>query len=150
MAKIPLGMIQKYQFKRNLQKIPMKTEDELRSQIYAWKWMTYVVTTLLMSRRLGGANGRYRLWAPLDEQPRYCYLWLFKRELRDQIDWLAYLTLLEVCSWEVELCNEQAMVGLVKAQGRMVWHVKGRGDLSWAHLTKMKEDLGHILLGADQ
>ena len=42
------------------------------------------------------------------------------------------------------------MVGLVKAKGRTVWHVEGRGDLSWAHLTKMKEDMGHILLGADQ
>ena len=42
------------------------------------------------------------------------------------------------------------MVGLVKAQGRTVWHVEGRGDLSWAHLTKMKEDLRHIILGVDQ
>ena len=42
------------------------------------------------------------------------------------------------------------MVGLVKAKGRTVWHVEGRGDLSWAHLTKMKEDFGHILLGVDQ
>ena len=42
------------------------------------------------------------------------------------------------------------MVGLVKAKGKSVWHIEGRGDLSWAHLTKMKEDLGHILLGADQ
>ena len=58
--------------------------------------------------------------------------------------------LLEICSWEVELRDEQVMVGLVKAKGRMVWHMEGRGDLSWVHLTKMKEDLGHILLGADQ
>ena len=145
MAKMPLGMIQKYQFERNLQRIPIETKDKLRSWIYTWKWMTYMVTTLPMSRRLGGANGRYRPWAPLDEQPGYCYLQLFKWELRDQMDWLAYLTLLEICSWEVELHDEWAMVGLVKAQGRMVWHVEGRGDLSWAHLTKMKEELGHIL-----
>ena len=38
----------------------------------------------------------------------------------------------------------------MKAQGRTVWHVEGRGDLSWAHLTKMKEDLRHIILGVDQ
>ena len=112
--------------------------------------MTYVVTTLPTSCRLGGANGKYRPWAPLGKQLGYCYLRLFKRELRDQIDWPAYLMLLEVCSWEVELHDEQAMVGLVKARGRTVWHIEGRGDLSWAHLTKMKEDLGHILLGADQ
>ena len=112
--------------------------------------MAYAVTTLPTSRRLGGANGKYRLWAPLDKQPGYCYLQLFKRELRDQIDWPAYLTLLEICSWEVELRDERAMVRLVKARGRMVWHVEGRGDLSWAHLTKMKEELGHILLGVDQ
>ena len=116
-AKIPLGMIQKYQFERNLRKILMETEDKLRSQIYAWKWMTYTVTTLPTSCRLGGVNGKYRPWAPLDKQPGYCYLWLFKWELRDQIDWLAYPTLLEVYSWEVELCDEQAMVGLVKAWG---------------------------------
>ena len=42
------------------------------------------------------------------------------------------------------------MVRLVKAKGKLVWHVEGRGDLSWVHLTKMKEDLGYILLGADQ
>lgn len=78
MVKILLGMIQKYQFERNLQKIPIETKDELRSQIYAWKWMTYAVTTLLTSHRLGGANGKYRLWIPLDEQPGYCYLQLFK------------------------------------------------------------------------
>ena len=58
--------------------------------------------------------------------------------------------LLEVCSWEVELHDKRVMAGLVKAQGRMVWHVEGRGDLSWAHLTKMKEDLRHIILGVDQ
>ena len=150
MAKMPLGMIQKYQFERNLQRIPIETEDELRSRIYAWKWMTYVVTTLPTSCRLGGANGKYRPWAPLDKQPGYCYLQLFKQELRDQIDWPAYPMLLEVCSWEVELRDEQAMVGLVKARGRTVWHIEGRGDLSWVHLTKMKEDLGHILLGAGQ
>ena len=112
--------------------------------------MTYAVTTLLTSHRLGGANGNYRLWIPLDEQPGYCYLQLFKWELRDLIDWLAYPTLLEICSWEVKLGDKWAMVGLVKAKGKSVWHVEGRGDLSWAHLTKMKEDLGHILLGADQ
>ena len=112
--------------------------------------MIYAVTTLPTSCRLGGANGKYRPWAPLGKQLGYCYLRLFKRELRDQIDWPAYPMLLEVCSWEVELHDEQAMVGLVKARGRTVWHIEGRGDLSWAHLTKMKEDLGHILLGADQ
>ena len=58
--------------------------------------------------------------------------------------------MLEICSWEIKLCDERAMVGLVKAKGKSVWHVEGRGDLSWVHLTKMKEDLGHILLGADQ
>ena len=150
MAKIPLGMIQKYWFERNLQRIPIETEDELRLWIYGWKWMTYTVTTLLMSCRLGGANGKYRSWIPLDEQPGYCCLWLFKRELRDLINWPAYPTLLEICSWEVELWDEWAMVGLVKAKGKSVWHMEGRGDLSWAHLTKMKEDLGHILLGVDQ
>ena len=113
-AKIPLGMIQKYWFERNLHKIPIETKDELRLRIYAWKWMTYAVTTLPMSCRLGGANGKYRLWIPLDEQPGYCYLWLFKQELRDQIDWLAYPTLLEICSWEVKLRDKQMMVGLVK------------------------------------
>ena len=58
--------------------------------------------------------------------------------------------LLEICQWEVELRDDQAMIGLVKAKGRTVWHVEERGDLFWAHLTKMKEDLGHILLGVDQ
>ena len=58
--------------------------------------------------------------------------------------------LLEICQWEVELHDDRAMVGLVKAKGRTVWHIEGRGDLSWVHLMKMKEDLGHILLGADQ
>ena len=144
MAKIPLGMIQKYRFERNLQRVLVETEDELKLQIYGWKWMTYAVTTLPTSHRLGGANGKYPSWIPLDEQPRYCYLRLFKQELRDLIDWPAYPTLLEICSWEVELRDERAMVGLVKVKGRMVWHVE------WAHLTKMKEDLGHILLGADQ
>ena len=112
--------------------------------------MTYGITTLLTSRRLGGADGKYRSWLPLDDQPGYCYLRLFKKELRDLIDWPAYPMLLEICQWEVKLRDDRAMVGLVKAKGRMVWHVEGRGDLSWVHLTKMKEDLGHILLGADQ
>ena len=102
------------------------------------------------SRRLGGANGKYRPWLPLDDQPGYCYLRLFKKELRDLIDWPAFPTLLEICQWEVELRDDRAMVGLVKVKGRTVWHVEGRGDLSWAHLMKMKEDMGHILLGADQ
>ena len=147
-TKMPLGMIQKYRFERNLRKIPRETESDLRLRIYGWKWMTYVVTTLPRSHN--GANGKYRPWISLDEQPRYCYLRLFKKELREHIDWPAYPTLLEICSWEVELRDDRAMVGLVKEKGRTVWHVEGRGDLSWAHLTKMKEDLGHILLGADQ
>ena len=150
MAKIPLGMIQKYQFERNLQRILVETEEELKLRIYGWKWMTYAITTLPTSRRLGGTNGKYRSWIPLDDQPGYCYLQLFKKELRDLIDWPAYPTLLEICQWEVELCDDRAMVRLVKAKGRTVWHMEGRGDLSWAHLTKMKDDLGHILLGADQ
>ena len=143
-------MIQKYQFERNLQRIPVETEDELKVRIYGWQWMTYGITTLPKSCGLRGTNGKYCPWLPLDDQPRYCYLRLFKKELRDLIDWPAFLTLLEICQQEVELCNDQPMVGLVKTKGRMVWHVEGRGDLLWAHLTKMKEDLGHILLGADQ
>ena len=143
-------MIQKYWFERNLQKIPVETKDELKVQIYGWQWMTYGITTLPKSRRLGGANGKYRSWLPLDDQPGYCYLRLFKKELRDLIDWPAYPMLMEICQWEVELCDDRAMVRLVKAKGRTVWHVEGRGDLSWVHLTKMKEDLGHILLGVDQ
>ena len=150
MAKILLGMIQKYRFERNLQKIPVETKDELQIRIYGWQWMTYGITTLPKSRRLRGANGKYRPWLPLDDQPGYCYLRLFKKELRDLIDWPAYPMLLEICQWEVKLRDDQVMVGLVKVKGRTVWHVEGRGDLSWAHLTKMKEDLGHILLGADQ
>ena len=102
------------------------------------------------SRRLRGTNGRYHPWLPLDDQPGYCYLRLFKKELRELIDWPAFPTLLEIFQWEVELRDDRAMVGLVKMKGRTVWHVEGRGDLSWAHLTKMKEDMGHILLGADQ
>ena len=147
---MPLGMIQKYRFERNLQKILVETKDELQMRIYGWQWMTYGITMLPKSHRLGGTNGRYRPWLPLDDQPGYCYLRLFKKELRDLIDWLAFLTLLEICQWEVELRDDRAMVGLVKAKGRTVWHMEGRGDLSWAHLTKMKEDLGHILLGVDQ
>ena len=106
MAKILLGMIQKYQFERNLQKIPIETKDKLQIWIYGWQWMTYGITTLPKSRRPGGANRKYCSWLPLDDQPGYCYLWLFKKELRDLIDWPAYPTLLEICQWEVELCDD--------------------------------------------
>ena len=102
-AKIPLGMIQKYRFKRNLQKIPVETKDKLQIQSNGWQWMTYGITTLPKSRRLGGVNGRYHSWLPLDDQPGYCYLRLFKKELRDLIDWPAYPTLLEICQWVSKL-----------------------------------------------
>ena len=106
MAKIPLGMIQKYQFERNLQKRLVETENESKVWIYGWQWMTYGITTLPKSRRLGRVNGKYRSWLPLDDQPGYCYLRLFKKELRDLIDWPAYPTLLEICQWEVELQDD--------------------------------------------
>ena len=107
MAKIPLGMIQKYRFERNLQKIPVETKDELQTRIYGWQWMTYGITMLPKSRRLGGTNRKYRPWLPLDNQPGYCYLRLFKKELRELIDWPAFPTLLEICQWEVELRDDR-------------------------------------------
>ena len=42
-AKMLLGMIQKYWFERNLQRIPIETEDKLRSRIYTWKWIVEII-----------------------------------------------------------------------------------------------------------
>ena len=42
------------------------------------------------------------------------------------------------------------MVRLVKQGTGNLWHVEGRGECAWAHLVQMQDEMGHIILGADQ
>ena len=67
---------------------------------------------------------------PIEEQLGWCYLRLFNREYRDIIDWPLFPTLMEICSWEVELRDPDVLVGFVKPAGSSIWHIDTTNRLS--------------------
>jgi hypothetical protein len=138
-------MIQKYRFERNKERIPIETAAEKEVRLYSWKWMVYAVTALPKNRD----TGKYNPLKPIEEQPGFCYLWLFKKEIRDKMVWPAYLMLREICNWEVELRDEGAHVVLVSKDGTL-YHVEPRGHDTWEHINQMVTFLGNVIVGADQ
>ena len=89
-----------YYFEEGLAQIPYETKSEEEVRFYGWCWMVYA-STMSLKPRMDGA--KFNLLILIEEQPGWCYLRLFKREYRDIIDWPSFLTLMEICSWEVEL-----------------------------------------------
>ena len=122
-----------------------KCEEEVR--FYGWHWMVYASTMLLKPR----ADGvKFNPLKPIEEQPGWCYLRLFKREYQDLINWPLFPMLMEICRWEVELCDTNVLVGFVKPVGSSIWHIKARGHESWVHLEKYAKYIGHHIFGGDQ
>jgi hypothetical protein len=74
---------------------------------------------------------------------------LFKKEIRDKMDWPAYPMLREICNWEVELRDEGAHVVLVSKDGTLD-HMEPRGHDTWEHIDQMVTFLGNVIVGADQ
>jgi hypothetical protein len=107
--------------------------------------MVYAVTTLPKNRDAG----KYNPLKLIEGQPRFCYLRLFKKEMRDKIDWPAYPTLREICNWEVELRDKGAHVALVSQDGTL-YHVEPRGHDTWEHINQMVTFLGNVIVGADK
>ena len=105
-------------------------------------------STMKMRTRDNGA--RFNPLKPIEEQPGWCYLQLFKKEYRGIIDWPLFPMLMEMCSWEVELRDPDVLVGFVKPAGSNIWHVEARGHESWAHLDKYVKYMGHHIFGGDQ
>ena len=136
-----------YYFEEGLEKIPYETKAEEEVRFYGWRWMVYASTMSLKPRTDGAKFNPLR---PIEEQPGWCYLRLFKREYRDIIDWPSFPTLMEICSWEVELRDPDVLVGFVKPAGSSIWHIEARGHESWAHLEKYAKYIGHHIFGGDQ
>ena len=109
--------------------------------------MVYASTMSLKPRTDGV---KFNPLIPIEEQPGWCYLRLFKREYCDIIDWPLFPTLMEICSWEVELRDPDVLVGFVKPAGSSIWHIEARGHESWAHLEKYAKYIGHHIFGGDQ
>ena len=112
-----------YYFEEGLEKIPYETKAEEEVRFYGWRWMVYV-STMSLKPRTDGA--KFNPLKPIEEQPGWCYLRLFKREYRDIIDWPSFPTLMEICSWEVELRDPDVLVGFVKPAGSSIWHIEAR------------------------
>ena len=109
--------------------------------------MVYALTMSLKPRTDGA---KFNPLILIEEQPGWCYLRLFKREYQDLIDWPSFPTLMEICSWEVELCDPDVLVGFIKPAGSSIWHIKARGHESWVHLEKYAKYIGHHIFGGDQ
>ena len=136
-----------YYFEEELSKIPYETKSEEEVRFYGWRWMAYAST---MNMRTRDDGARFNPLRPIEEQPGWCYLRLFKKEYRDIIDWPSFPTLMEMCSWEVELRDPDVLVGFVKPAGSNIWHVEARGHESWAHLDKYVKYMGHHIFRGDQ
>ena len=136
-----------YYFEEGLTKIPYKTKSEEEVWFYGWHWMVYALTMSLKPRTDGA---KFNPLIPIEEQPGWCYLRLFKREYRDLIDWPSFPTLMEICSWEVELRDPNILVGFIKPAGSSIWHIEERGHESWVHLEKYTKYIGHHIFGGDQ
>ena len=136
-----------YYFEEGLAQIPYETKSEEEVRFYRWHWMVYA-STMSLKPRTDGA--KFNPLILIEEQPGWCYLRLFKREYHDLIDWPLFLTLMEICSWEVELRDPDVLVGFVKPAGSSIWHIEARGHESWAHLEKYAKYIGHHIFGGDQ
>ena len=66
-----------YYFEEGLAKIPHETKCEEEVQFYGWRWMVYA---LMMSLKPRADGVKFNPLKPIEEQPGWCYLRLFKRE----------------------------------------------------------------------
>ena len=110
-----------YYFEEELSKIPNETKSEEEVRFYGWRWMVYAST---MNMRTRDDGARFNPLRPIEEQPGWCYLRLFKKEYHDIIDWPSFLTLMEMCSWEIKLRDPDVLVGFVKPAGSNIWHIE--------------------------
>ena len=72
-------------------------------RIQNWLWMVRAHRQKIERK----SSRKYILEISLEQQPGFCYLHLFRREIRRLIDWPQYPMLHEVCSWDPELRNEE-------------------------------------------
>lgn len=57
---------------------------------------------------------------------------------------------MEVISWEVELRDLMATVGIKHHKDENIWHVSPRGHMCWGAIDKLMPTFGHHIVGADQ
>lgn len=115
-------------------------------RVYGWQWMTYTVTQMPKQRK----GERFNPLKSIEEQPGFCYLQLFKKELRDKVDWPSFPTWMEVMNWEIELRDPMVTVGIKHQGNENIWHVSPRGHMCWTAIDKLMPRFGHHLVGADQ
>ena len=110
--------------------------QEQQTRIQNWLWMVH-------GHRQGISCKGMRKYIPeisIEQQPRFCYIHLFRKEICDMINWPWYPTLHEVCSWDPELWDE----------GVQLYHFHPGGNINWKELEEINKSMGHILAEVEQ
>ncbi|KAF8636955.1 hypothetical protein AX14_010367, partial [Amanita brunnescens Koide BX004] len=102
-CKGPAQRLLNYRFQQRLERVPEETLMEQQTRVQNWLWMVHAHHQKIERK----SSRKYIPTLSLEQQPGFCYLHLFRKEIRELIDWPRYPTLHEVCSWDPELRNEE-------------------------------------------
>ena len=131
-CKGPAQKLLNYRFQKKLERVPEETLLEQQTRIQNWLWMVRAHRQKIERK----SSRKYILTQSLEQQPGFCYLHLFRREIRELIDWPRYPTLHEVCSWEPELRNEDVKFEFTR-EGVRLYHFRPGGNLDWKELEEI-------------
>ncbi|KAF8671904.1 hypothetical protein AX14_005634 [Amanita brunnescens Koide BX004] len=144
-CKKPAQRLLNYRFQQKLERVPEETLMEQQTRVQNWLWMVRAHRQKIERK----SSRKYIPTLSLEQQPGFCYLHLFRREIRELIDWPRYPTLHEVCSWDPELRNEEVKFEFTR-EGVRLYHFKPGGNTDWKELEEINKTMGHVLVGAEK
>ncbi|KAF8645286.1 hypothetical protein AX14_009268, partial [Amanita brunnescens Koide BX004] len=144
-CKGPAQKLLNYRFRQKLERVPEETLMEQQTRVQNWLWMVCAHRQKIERK----SSRKYIPTLSLEQQPGFCYLHLFRREVRELIDWPRYPTLHEVCSWDPELRNEEVKFEFTR-EGVRLYHFKPGGNTDWKELEEINKTMGHVLVGAEK
>ncbi|KAF8670115.1 hypothetical protein AX14_005943 [Amanita brunnescens Koide BX004] len=144
-CKGPAQKLINYCFQQKLERVPEETLMEQQTRVQNWLWMVQAHRQKIERR----TSRKYVPTLSLEQQPGFCYLHLFRREIQKLIDWPRYPTLHEVCSWDPELRNEEVKFEFTR-EGVRLYHFKPGGNTDWKELEEINKTMGHVLVGAER
>ncbi|KAF8632523.1 hypothetical protein AX14_010815 [Amanita brunnescens Koide BX004] len=144
-CKGPAQKLLNYRFQQKLERVPEETLMEQQTRVQNWLWMVRAHRQKIERK----SSRKYIPTLSLEQQPGFCYLHLFRREIRELIDWPRYPTLHEVCSWDPELRNEEVKFEFTR-EGVRLYHFRPGGNTDWKELEEINKTMGHVLVGAEK
>ncbi|KAF8676769.1 hypothetical protein AX14_004823 [Amanita brunnescens Koide BX004] len=118
-CKGPAQKLLNYHFQQKLERVPEETLMEQQTRVQNWLWMVRAHRQKIERK----SSRKYIPTLSLEQQPGFCYLHLFCREIRELINWPRYPTLHEVCSWDPELRNEEVKFEFTR-EGVRLYHLQ--------------------------